>query len=89
MDTSYGVEFQNKPKSTSRESKKSLKSVIRLTKRSPPPTHTLTDIKEKKKKFKRWLPEEGAKGLVAIQALYCLDTPEFWYADMPNPQAIQ
>ena len=28
-------------------------------------------------KFKRCLPEEGAKGLVAIQALYYLDIPEF------------
>ena len=26
----------------------------------------------KKKKLKRWLPEEGARGLVAIQALYYL-----------------
>ena len=32
----------------------------------------------KKKKFNRWLLEEGAKGLVAIQALYYLDIPEFW-----------
>ena len=40
--------------------------------------HIVTDIKEKRKCLKRWLPEEEAKGLVAIQALYCLDTPEFW-----------
>ena len=41
--------------------------------------HIVTDIKEKKKeKFKRWLPEEGAKALVAIQALYFLDISEFW-----------
>ena len=40
--------------------------------------HIVTDIKEKKKKFKRWLPEEGVKGLLAIQALFYLDIPDFW-----------
>ena len=36
--------------------------------------HIVTDIKEKRKSL-RWLHEEGAKGLVAIQALYCIAKP--------------